>query len=139
MANWERIMDAYESWDIDSLAEEAHAQGDVFYDFALARLGNAEDADFLLLCAAVFFISTDDFFDGAEEDVFLGTFSSKSDYYAGLSDYKNGGEALLQRIWPYLPRNVLESLLRMGCCYFAAKGYMSEKERNVIRRFAAEL
>ena len=135
--NWENLMDIYAGIDIDGLSEEAHHHGGVLLDFYQRSLGNRDDALAVLYYTVVYFISTDDFFDGAEGDIFEYAFGDQQLYYDGLRSYRaNGGDALVEEWIPHMPYSVRESFLRLGCCFFGAKGYMKDEEKAKIRRWS---
>ena len=134
--DWEDLMEIYEGIDIDGLSEEAHHHGGVLLKFWQRAMRDNDDAVLMLYYTVVYFVNTDDFFDGAEADIFEYAFGDQQLYYDGRASYlRNGGDAMIESWVPHMPSDVKESFLRLGCCFFGAKGYMREEEKARIRRF----
>ena len=136
MPNWEYLMDVYESNDIDSLCEEAVHHANVIYDWLVRRSGDKSDSLMTVYGFVVYFINTDDFFDGAECDIFRAIFDDDSLYYKGRRWYGSNGDRVVEQYYAEMPYSIKENFLRLGCCFYAAKGYMKDEEKNRIRRLS---
>ena len=133
--DWEDLMEIYPGIDIDGLSEEAHHHGGVLLKFWQKMMRNDDDARIMLFYTVVYFVNTDNFFDGAEGDIFEYAFGDQQLYYDGLASYRrNNGEALVESAISHMSPDVKESFLRLGCCFFGAKGHMRDEEKAKIRR-----
>ena len=138
MGYWERLIDAYESWDYDSLVEEAYHLSCAVRD-DIARRYNFEDPLNAAFMIAAYFIDADRFADGAEVSLIR-------DLWEG-SPIERGGDFLLRayRQYDWQPwveaylnncgRDALEVALRFGMVVCASDGFIRDEERSRILRW----
>ena len=136
MANWEYIMECYESNDCESLGDYAVAHINKLMDYFESYLPTQEAANLSIFCG-MYFISVDNFVDGGEEEVFrraVGEWRANVNFL--LSEYKRlNKKALVEREISRAPRSVKDEFMRLGCALCSGKGYISSDERRVILRW----
>lgn len=138
MGYWERLIDMYESWDYDSLVEEAYEISCAVRDDIARRydVGDPLNAAFMV---AAYFIDADRFADGAEVSLIRDLFEGHP--------IERGGDFLLRayRQYDWEPwvlsylrncgRSALEAALRFGMVVCAADGFIRPEERARILRW----
>lgn len=138
MGYWERLIDAYESWDYDSLVEEAYELSCAVRD-DIARRYNFEDPLNAAFMVAAYFIDADRFVDGAEVSIIR-------DLWEG-HPIERGGDFLVRayRQYDWQPwvesylyncgRQALEVALRFGMVVCASDGFIRSEERSRILKW----
>lgn len=138
MGYWERLIDAYESWDYDSLVEEAYHLSCVVRD-DIARRCNVNDPLSAAFMVAAYFIDADRFADGAEVSIIR-------DLWEG-SPIECGGDYLLRAYRQYnwqpwvesylynCTSDALEAALRFGMVICASDGFIRDEERYRILKW----
>lgn len=138
MGYWERLIDMYESWDYDSLVEEAYQLSCVIRD-DIARRYDMRDPLNAAFMVAAYFIDADRFADGAEVSLIR-------DLWEG-SPIERGGDFLLRayRQYDWEPwvidylhscrGETLEAALRFGMVICASDGFIRDEERYRILKW----
>lgn len=138
MANWNTIIENYESNDCESLGEYAFE----LMNELLKYFSNFEDkkaaADDTMLCA-LYFLNIDQFVDGGEEDVLrhaLHDWDYQMNYTLMQRNFqKYGWGRRVEGLMYDAPRRIREIFARLGCALCSGKGYVSDKERQVILKW----
>lgn len=129
------IIEAYESYDCDSLCEEANLLSDVIYGY-LKRNFPIKDALIYMVDCGFYFVDIDREFDGAESDVFRAVYGDNQIYYQSIASYRRySREYAITRVMVNAPASVREAFFRFGCCLLASKGYISQQERSVLLKW----
>ena len=138
MNYWEKLIDVYESWDYDSLVEEAYHLSCAVRD-DIARNYDMEDSLNAAFMVAAYFIDADRFADGAEVSLIRDLFEGHP--------IQRGGDFLLRAYRDYnwepwvlsylrnCSSHALEAALRLGMVVCAADGFIRDEERIRILRW----
>ena len=139
MANWNKIMEAYESNDCESLGEYAAELMNDLADYFEDEGYYSGDIGMLVLGCALYFVNIDKFVDGGEEDVLryaLGDSNYQYNFSMMRRDFdENGYSSRIESVMRGAPSRVREMFARLGCAVCSGKGYISAEERKVILRW----
>lgn len=139
MANWNKIMEAYESNDCESLGEYAAELMLELGRYYEQILNHREDVGVWLLFTAMYFVNVDRFLDGGEEDVLryaINDVNHRYDFWEIRRIFNdNGYTADIEDIMHRAPQRIREVFARLGCAVCSGKGYISEDERRTILRW----
>ena len=134
--NWIEIMEAYESNDCESLSEYALTHMERLMEYFDTYMERQASSDFVFLCA-MYFINIDRFVDGGEDDVLRGAIGDW-EHSVNLSVIQRKFDStpgIIDSIEDHIrraPYRIKEEFARLGCALCSGKGYISEKEREVI-------
>ena len=136
MANWNDIMEAYESNDCESLGEYAFAHMNQLLNYFSSYMEQRRASDLTLFCA-MYFVDIDRFVDGDEQDVLrnaLHDWECTINFDMARRNYSSDPSLrrLVEDNIRRAPYRIKEEFARLGCALCAAKGYISEQERKVI-------
>ena len=138
MGYWERLIDAYESWDYDSLSEEAYHLSCAVRD-DINRKFDVKDPLFAALMVASYFMDADRFVDGAEESIIRDLFEGQPLDLGGSTFYRSYKQYNWQPwVESYLNScsgSSLENALRFGMVICASDGFIRDEERARILRW----
>ena len=138
MGYWERLIDVYESWDYDSLVEEAYDLSCAVRD-DIARRFSVNDPLNAAFMVAAYFIDADGFADGAEVSIIRDLWEDQP--------IERGGDFLLRayRSYDWQPwvesylrscrGDALEAALRFGMVICASDGFIRDEERRRILKW----
>lgn len=139
MANWDRIMEAYESNDCESLGEYAAELMNDLADYFEDEGYYSGDIGMMVMGCAMYFINVDRFVDGGEEDVLryaINDFRYEYNFSLMQRDFDRKGYAsVVEGFMRGAPYRVKEMFARLGCCVCSGKGYISSDERRAILRW----
>ena len=135
MGYWENLIDVYESWDYDSLVEEAYELSCLVRD-DINRNYNVNDALFAALMVGAYFMDADGFVDGAEHSLFRDIFADRPIDLNGdtfRAYYKrNNWQPWVESYLRNCSRRELENALRFGMVICASDGFIEAPERRRI-------
>ncbi len=138
MANWNKIMDAYESNDCESLGGYAAEHLNEICHY-LTQYYSDEDAYYYTFLCALYFVDVDEFVDGGEEDVLRYAMADWNYQYnyslLRRNFHENRWSYTVERIMNDAPRHIREVFARLGCAICSGKGYISDAERRVILKW----
>ena len=135
MGYWENLIDVYESWDYDSLVDEAyHLSSAVSND--VARHYNVNEPLFAALMIGCYFMDADGFVDGAESSLFRDIFEGRPIDISGDAFYRSykqkGWQPWVEQYLRNCSRKELENALRFGMVVCASDGFIQAPERRRI-------
>lgn len=138
MANWNTIIENYESNDCESLGEYAFELMNELLNYFSNFEASKDASDDVMLCA-LYFLNIDNFVDGGEEDV-LRYALHDWDYQMNVplmqrNFQKYGWGRRVEGLMYDAPRRIREIFARLGCALCSGKGYVSEAEREVILKW----
>ena len=138
MGYWENLIDVYESWDFDSLVDEAYELSCAVRD-DIGRKYNINDPLYGALMVAAYFMDADRFVDGAEESLIRNLFEGQPIDLGGSTfhrSYKNGNwEPWVETYLNNCDRRALEAALRFGMVICASDGFIRSEERRRILKW----
>ena len=140
MGKYERLIDAYESWDLDSLCDEAYTLSCYLRDNIARRCSNVRDPLVAALMVGAYFMDADGFSDGDEDELyrrlFKGAPMSESGFY-WLRDYREyNWQPWVESYLSSCSSSELEVALRFGIVICSADGFVKDSERRRILRWA---
>lgn len=138
MGYWENLIDVYESWDYDSLVDEAyHLSSAVAND--IRRHYNVNDELTAALMIGAYFMDADGMVDGAESSLFRDIFEGRPIDLSGdtfVRYYKrNNWQPWVESYLRNCGRRELENALRFGMVVCASDGFIRQEERRRILRW----
>ena len=138
MGTYERLIEVYESWDLDSLCDEAYYLSCELRD-NIARRCNVKDPLVAALMVGAYFMDADGMSDGDEDELyrrlFKGAPHSESGFY-WLRDYRQyNWEPWVVSYLRNCSSSELEVALRFGIVICSSDGYVKDSERSRILRW----
>jgi len=138
MGYWENLIDVYESWDLESLCEEAyHLSCDVRDD--INRKYNVEDPLVAAIMVACYFMDADRFVDGDENSLIRNLFEGSPLHLSGDAFYRsykrNDWESWAVSYLNGCHGRALEAAIRFGIVVCAADGFIRDEERRRILKW----
>ena len=138
MGYWENLIDVYESWDFDSLVDEAYELSCAI-EKDIARKYNVQSSLYAALMVGAYFMDADRFADGAEVSLFRNLFVNQPIDLGGdalLAAYKRQGwENWVLEYLRNCNSSALEAAVRFGMVVCASDGFIRDEERNRILRW----
>ncbi len=138
MGYWENLIDVYESWDFDSLVDEAYELSCAIRDDIQCKY-NVRDALTAALMVGAYFMDSDGFADGAEVSLFRNLFEGQPLDLGGdviLAAYKrHNWQPWVENYLRNCSKRSLEAALRFGMVVCASDGFIRDEERSRILRW----
>jgi hypothetical protein len=138
MNYWERLIDVYESWDFDSLCDEAYELSCAVRD-DIRRNCNVKDPLYAAIMVGVYFMDADGFADGAEVSLFRNLFEDQPIDLGGdrfLAEYRRyNWQPWVESYLRNCSKSALEAALRFGMVICASDGFIRDEERERILRW----
>ena len=139
MGKFERLIDIYESWDLDSLVEEAYHLSCVVRDDIAQSCSGVKNPLVAALMIGAYFMDADGQADGDEDELFRRLFKNapmeESGFY-WLRDYRQyNWEPWVLSYLNNCSHSQLENAVRFGIVVCAADGFIKESERARILRW----
>lgn len=138
MNYWERLIDVYESWDFDSLCDEAYELSCTVRD-DIRRNCNVKDPLYAAIMVSAYFMDADGFADGAEVSLFRNLFEDQPIDLGGdrfLAEYRRyNWQPWVESYLRNCSKSVLEAALRFGMVICASDGFIRDEERERILRW----
>lgn len=135
MGYWENLIDVYESWDHESLVEEAYQLSCVVRD-DIIRAGYNGNALTAALMIAAYFMDADGMVDGDESTLIRMLFEDQPLDLSGdriYASYKRyNWEPWVLDYLRNCSRSARENAVRFGIVVCSADGYIRESERRRI-------
>ena len=97
MNYWERLIDVYESWDFDSLCDEAYELSCAVRD-DIRRNWNVKDPLYAAIMVGAYFMDADGFADGAEVSLFRNLFEDQP-IDLGVSEVNHSNNKAVNRFF----------------------------------------
>lgn len=138
MNYWERLIDVYESWDFDSLCDEAYELSCTVRD-DIRRNCNVREPLYAAIMVGVYFMDADGFADGAEVSLFRNLFEDQPIDLGGdrfLAEYRRyNWQPWVESYLRNCSKSALEAALRFGMVICASDGFIRDEERQRILRW----
>lgn len=135
MNYWERLIDVYESWDFDSLCDEAYDLSCAVRD-DIRRNCNVREPLYAAIMVGVYFMDADGFADGAEVSLFRNLFENQLIDLGGdrfLAEYRRyNWQPWVESYLRNCSKSALEAALRFGMVICASDGFIRDEERERI-------
>ena len=135
MTKYENLIDIYESWDLDSLIDEAYHLSCAVRD-DIARIPNVQDPLCAALMVGVYFMDADGRVDGDEDTLYRRLFEGAPFHQSGFHWFnaykKYNWEPWVINYLRNCSSSALEHAVRLGIVICAADGFISESERERI-------
>ena len=135
MGYWENLIDIYESWDYDSLVDEAYTLSCAVRD-DIANRFNTNYPLFDALMVAAYFMEADGMVDGAESSIIRDLFEGQPIDISGdvmYQSYKRGGwKPWVESYLRSCRGRALEAALRFGMVICASDGFIRDSEKRRI-------
>lgn len=139
MGKYDRLIDIYESWDLDSLVQEAYYLSCAVRD-DIARNYSVNDPLVAAMMVGAYFVDADRFADGDEDELFRRLFKGapiEESASAWLRDYrKYNWEPWVLNYLRNCSHSELENALRFGIVICSADGYVNDLEKERILRWS---
>ena len=135
MGYWENLIDVYESWDYDSLVDEAYELSCAVRDDIASRF-NTNDPLFAALMVAAYFMEADGMVDGAESSMIRDLFEGRPIDISGDTMYhsykRNNWKPWVESYLSSCRGRALEAALRFGMVICASDGFIRPEEKRRI-------
>lgn len=140
MGRIEHLIDVYESWDYDSLVDEA-VELTYPLENIVARLGIVRETPlYVVMMIGAYFMDADGSVDGAEDSLFRDIYKGQPINISGfryMQSYRNQNwEPIIERILRLCSSSERETILRFGMVVCASDGFITDSERRRILRWA---
>ena len=138
MGYWDNLIDIYESWDHDSLVEEAYQLSCDIRDDIRSRF-NVDNPLYAALMIGAYFMDADRFADGDEVTLFRNLFEDRPLDLGGdvlLRSYqRQGWQPWVENYLRTTSGRAFEAAMRFGIVVCAADGFIRPEERQRILRW----
>lgn len=137
---WKEQIEIFESYDFDSLCEEALPLFRYIERHLLENSNFGDDSWFGAMMVGCYFVDSDRFVDGAEESLFMSMFKRyHHDFSASnfMREYKRYEMQNWVENYIYNSHGELRNvILALGCIICASDGFITESERERILKWA---
>lgn len=139
MGYYDDMMEMYESWDLESLIDEAYYVSCALRDNIAKSCYDVKDPLVAALMVGAYFMDADGFSDGDEDTLYRKLFKNAPMYESGfywLNDYrKYNWEPWVINYLRSCNSKDLEVALRLGIIVCSADGYIKDCEREIILKW----
>ncbi len=138
MKYWKHLIDVYESWDLDSLCDEAYDLSCAVRD-DINRRFDVRDPLYATMMVGAYFVDADHFADGDEDALFRRMFEGQPldlSAHRFLLEYRrNNWQPWVENYLRNSSSSSLEAALRFGIVICAADGFIREEEKERILKW----